>query len=79
MVRGGRAADGSPFLAVEDDGPGISDEERGRVFEPYYTTKAEGTGLGLAIVKKIVLEHGGSVASEPREEGGAVFVIRLPP
>ena len=64
VVRGGRSAQGQPYIAVEDDGPGISDDEKSRVFEPYYTTKDTGTGLGLAIVKKIVLEHGGLVTLE---------------
>ena len=65
VVRAGRTPAGQPVIEVEDDGPGIAEEERERVFEPYYTTKDEGTGLGLAIVKKIVLEHGGHVSLEP--------------
>ncbi len=78
-VRGGMSRGGVAFIAVEDDGPGISLEDRARVFEPYYTTKDSGTGLGLAIVKKIVLEHGGVVALEPRKSGGTRFVVRLFP
>ncbi len=78
-VRGGSDAGGQPFIAVEDDGPGISPDERTRVFEPYYTTKDEGTGLGLAIVKKIVLEHGGIVTLDPLKGRGTRFVIRLQP
>ena len=65
-------------LEVRDDGPGIDPAERGRVFDPYFTTKDEGTGLGLAIVKKVVLEHGGSIECAKAPEGGAVFRIRLP-
>jgi len=65
-------------LEVRDNGPGIPAEALERVFDPYYTTKAEGTGLGLAIVKKVVLEHGGSIECGPGPEGGACFVIHLP-
>ncbi len=66
------------ILEVRDNGPGVPEAARERVFDPYYTTKAEGTGLGLAIVKKIVLEHGGEIACHAAPEGGASFVISLP-
>jgi nitrogen fixation/metabolism regulation signal transduction histidine kinase len=70
----------SVAILVEDDGPGVPDSARDRVFDPYFTTKPEGTGLGLAIVKKIVVEHGGSIAAERSERlGGAALVVRLPP
>ncbi|RLB52344.1 MAG: histidine kinase [Deltaproteobacteria bacterium] len=67
-------------IEVVDDGPGIDADARPRIFDPYYTTKAEGTGLGLAIVKKVVLEHGGDISCEPREEPetGTRFVLSLP-
>jgi nitrogen fixation/metabolism regulation signal transduction histidine kinase len=66
-------------LIVEDDGPGIPEEMRARVFDPYFTTKAEGTGLGLAIVKKVVVEHGGRIEVGPSTTlGGACFAIHLP-
>lgn len=65
-------------LRVEDDGPGISPDDRLRVFEPYFTTKAHGTGLGLAIVHRIVGDHGGSIDVEDGIDGGAAFVIQLP-
>ena len=66
-------------VIVEDDGPGVPDASRERVFDPYFTTKAEGTGLGLAIVKKIVVEHNGAI-SVRRSQGltGAAFVMTLP-
>jgi two-component system nitrogen regulation sensor histidine kinase NtrY len=71
--------DGSyALLEVADDGPGILADDRLRVFDPYYTTKAEGTGLGLAIVKKVVLEHEGEIECERSDLGGAAFIIRLP-
>ena len=65
-------------LSVSDNGPGIAPEMRGRLFEPYATTKAEGTGLGLAIVERIVVEHGGEIAASDAAGGGAKFVVKLP-
>jgi nitrogen fixation/metabolism regulation signal transduction histidine kinase len=71
-------ADGRGFIEVRDNGVGISEENWDRVFDPYYTTRAEGTGLGLAIVKKVVLEHGGEVRLDRAPEGGARFCVELP-
>lgn len=65
-------------LRVSDNGPGVAPEMRGRLFEPYATTKAEGTGLGLAIVERIVLEHGGEITFDDAPGGGALFVVKLP-
>ncbi len=65
-------------IVVDDNGPGIDEARRERVFEPYETTRAEGTGLGLAIVKKVVLDHAGEIWIEDSPLGGARFVLRLP-
>ncbi len=65
-------------LDVDDDGPGIPDDLRDTVFDPYVTTKAAGTGLGLAIVKKVVIEHGGTIVILTSPAGGARVRLRLP-
>jgi nitrogen fixation/metabolism regulation signal transduction histidine kinase len=65
-------------VVITDNGPGFDDQVASRLFEPYVTTKAKGTGLGLAIVKKIVEEHGGTIAAENADEGGARITLRLP-
>ena len=74
-------------LYVNDNGPGLSDDARARLFTPFYTTKPEGLGLGLVICRDIVAEFGGDLrASHPGEPGfptpqgaqcGAVFILTL--
>lgn len=66
------------LIRVEDNGPGIPEELKDRVFTPYFTTKAEGTGLGLAIVERIVVEHGGQIDVSTRSPSGTRFTVRLP-
>jgi two-component system NtrC family sensor kinase len=51
-------------VAIQDTGPGIAADVRGKIFDPFFTTKPDGTGLGLSIVYRIVEEHGGSVGVE---------------
>jgi signal transduction histidine kinase len=67
-------------LIVEDDGPGIDDAILAQVFDPFVTTKApgQGTGLGLAVCYTIVEQLGGAIEAANREQGGAVFEVRLP-
>lgn len=74
------AGSGSPFAAfcVEDDGAGIPEVARGRLFEPFFTTRGEGSGLGLAIVRQVADAHGGWVEWAPREGGGSRFTLYLP-
>jgi signal transduction histidine kinase len=73
-----READDWIALDVTDNGPGVPEEMRAKLFEPYATSKAHGTGLGLAIVERIAVEHGGEVEYQEPEEGGARFRMRLP-
>ena len=61
-----------------DNGPGLSEEERSRLFEPYFSRKKGGTGLGLTIVRSIVTDHRGYVRALPREGGGAIITMELP-
>lgn len=72
-VRGNRSV-----LVVDDNGPGVPEAERQRIFDPYVTHREGGTGLGLAIVRKIVIDHGGDVLVEKSPQGGARFVVELP-
>lgn len=70
-------ADGWVELAVSDNGVGLNEQMRDRLFEPYATSKPKGTGLGLAIVKKIVEEHQGSIVLDSGVQVGAVARVRL--
>lgn len=64
-------------LAVEDRGPGFSDEALEHLFEPFFSTR-DSTGLGLAVAHGIVAEHGGTIRGENRDDGGARVVVELP-
>ena len=65
------------YLAVEDNGSGISAEIIHNIFNPFFTTKTRGTGLGLAISKKIAKEHGGDLTVESTPGEGATFTLGL--
>ena len=69
---------GTVRLEFEDDGIGITPEDRRRIFEPYFSTKDHGTGLGLAIVSRIVADHHGYVRVHPNRPHGARFIVELP-
>ncbi len=65
-------------VVVSDDGPGIPEADRDKLFLPYYSTKGRGSGLGLAIVRRIVAEHGGNVEVSDNSPTGSRFTIELP-
>jgi len=65
-------------LMVADNGPGIAEEVKLRIFEPYYSTRKSGTGLGLAIAHTIVAEHNGFIRAQDNHPAGTVFTVELP-
>lgn len=65
-------------ILVRDNGPGMVEEVRDRVFEPYFSTKTEGTGLGLAIAKRIINDHDGFIRVHSAPGEGTEFLIELP-
>jgi signal transduction histidine kinase len=71
-------ADGGWRISVCDDGVGVPEAEKERIFEPFYSGKSDGTGLGLLISRKIVESYGGSLRATDRPGGGACFEILLP-
>ena len=70
----------SRFVSVcfEDNGPGISSEDLGAIYEPYRTTKEEGSGLGLMIVQRILRDHGGEIEISSTPEHGTAFTLHFP-
>jgi signal transduction histidine kinase len=65
-------------LCVQDSGPGIPDDVRDRIFNPFFTTRTTGTGLGLAIVHRIVDAHGGHIQIDNVKPHGARIELCLP-
>jgi two-component system nitrogen regulation sensor histidine kinase NtrY len=65
-------------VAIADNGPGIADTDKEKLFLPYFSTKKNGTGLGLAIANRIVAEHGGHIRVRDNEPRGTIFSISLP-
>ena len=71
------SGDGGARLRVRDDGPGIPAEDRARIFEALYTTKAKGSGLGLGLCRRIMEAHGGAIGVEA-SPAGASFLLTFP-
>ncbi len=79
LTREERAGPSYARVDVSDTGAGISEDAMDSLYDPFFTTKGErGTGLGLAICLKIIETHKGTITAANREEGGAVFTVRLP-
>jgi signal transduction histidine kinase len=68
------------YIHVEDNGPGINDEVKSKIFDPFYTTKdvGEGTGIGLSIAYQTVLKHRGEIIINSTPDHGAEFIVKLP-
>jgi signal transduction histidine kinase len=69
---------GGLILAVEDDGPGITEENQKKIFDPFFTTKFSGTGLGLAIARRLVEQQGGTLQVDSKPGQGTTFYVLLP-
>ncbi len=79
IVIRGEAIDNQAILTISDNGPGIPEEIRGQLWEPFVTKgKSGGTGLGTAISKSIIEAHGGVISFETQTDRGTSFIIRLP-
>lgn len=65
-------------IEIADSGPGISLEDKNKLFLPHFSTKKKGTGLGLAIVNQVINEHNGSIDVEENQPHGAKFIIQIP-
>ena len=65
-------------IQIQDNGPGIDESTKQRLFEPFYTTKVRGTGLGLAVVDSVVRAHSGSIQCESKKGTGTLFTLLLP-
>ncbi len=65
-------------IAVSDTGLGIAEQDRSRIFRPFFSTKARGTGLGLSITQRIIHEHGGDLTFQSTVGHGTTFTLRLP-
>jgi two-component system, NtrC family, sensor histidine kinase HydH len=73
-----RSDRGRLVLEIADRGPGIAQDDRDKIFEPFFTGKTQGTGLGLAIVRRVVELHRGEIAVLPHAGGGAMFRVEIP-
>lgn len=65
-------------VEIRDTGCGINEEDKERIFIPFFTTKAKGHGIGLALAHRVIAEHGGTLSAANAVEGGAIFTLRLP-
>lgn len=68
----------SVLITVSDAGPGISEDSKDKIFDPFYTTKSDGSGIGLSLCQRIITDHSGSIRIETNQWNGASFIIELP-
>jgi two-component system sensor histidine kinase FlrB len=65
-------------IEVADQGPGVPEDSRNKIFEAFYTGKTQGTGLGLAVVRRVIEQHNGTISVEANPGGGALFRAEIP-
>ncbi len=78
VVNGRKVGPGWVEMRIQDTGPGIPEDLRTKIFNPFFTTREKGTGLGLAIVRSVIESHEGEIEVESGEGKGTVIIIRLP-
>ena len=78
VAMGENLAGSEVWVRIRDDGPGMDEETRSRIFTPFFTSKESGTGLGLPITKKLVEAHLGQIEVLEAPGGGAEFLVTLP-
>jgi signal transduction histidine kinase len=78
LQAGENLAGSEVWLRVRDNGPGMDAERLGRIWSPFYTSKATGTGLGLALCRKVIEAHGGAIEASSTPGSGSEFLITLP-
>ena len=77
-IKTSRVGDDQISVTVQDSGPGLPEEIRRKLFQPFVTTKEGGMGVGLMICQSIIQLHGGSIDVSPETEPGTAFTFRLP-
>jgi signal transduction histidine kinase len=78
QIHTGLEEGGALILAIRDNGPGIPAENLDRIFDGFFTTKAEGMGIGLSVCQSIIAAHGGRIGASNHPDGGAVLRFSLP-
>jgi signal transduction histidine kinase len=73
-----RTEDGIAYVEIDDDGPGLTEDAKKHLYEPFFTTKPNGTGLGLPTSQRFVEAHGGKIHTGRGDLGGARFRVELP-
>jgi signal transduction histidine kinase len=78
LVAAGRTAEACVAICVSDTGEGMSDDVKAKVFDPFFTTRADGTGLGLPVVRSLVHAHRGTIDVDSAPGRGTSVTVRLP-
>jgi signal transduction histidine kinase len=78
LIAAGRNAEPCVAICVSDSGEGMSDDVKAKVFDPFFTTRADGTGLGLPVVRSLVLAHRGIIDVDSAPGRGTSVTVRLP-